>query len=255
MPQQGFEYETNTYNSLKKYGISTGEVAGAAKDKPDLTVISKGETSGVELKNKPTSAGSLVLQYYDNQWHFGPTDNNPEKEFLEEVGKKVKIIDFLNKNWKDPALRYNGKKKYYKPPFKNYAEAYRYDLKKFKDIYIDVPNSTISNYYKKKNTPYLNIGNKGFFIFNGNNDPLSLQKRARTHKLPIIPIFSNQQSATTKVRVRVQYKSGGYQFSFTLQFSKVLPSPYNIGPLKIGSNSSINEEELKNNPILLLFKG
>lgn len=253
MAQEGFEYEKNVYNALSAYGISTGELAGASHDKPDLTVKLGRLSAGVELKNQPTAAGSLVLQYYDGEWHFGPTDDNPEKVFLEGVGKGANVLEYLNKHWKNPSLQYqNGKKIYigYKPA--QYKKAYQSDLKKFGNVYIDVPNSVISKYYAKKDTPYLNVGNKGFFIF-GTKDPLSLKTLARKNGLPAIPVFSNPSSATTKIRVRVQDKSGGYQFSFTLQFSGVSDSPYNLGPLLKGSKSAVDEEELKSNPILRLF--
>jgi hypothetical protein len=253
MAQKGFEYEKNVYNILSEYNISTGSIAGASYDRPDLMVKIGNESAGVELKNQPTAAGSLVLQYYDDEWHFGPTDNNPEKEFLKSVGEDVKIIEYLNKNWKSPSLRYEGKKKYYFG-FPDYRKAYQYDLKKFGNVYVDVPNSIISEYYQKKNSPYLNVGNKGFFIFDSDNDPLNLQKKARDNNLPKIPIFSNTNSANTKIRVRVQDKSGGYQFSFTLQFDKVIKSPYNLGPLRNGSSSNIDENSLKENPIVLLFE-
>jgi len=38
MAQEGFQYEENAYRALQKYGISTGGVAGASHDKPDLTI-------------------------------------------------------------------------------------------------------------------------------------------------------------------------------------------------------------------------
>ena len=67
-----------------------------------------------------------------------------------------------------------------------------------------------------------------------------------------IPDFAAPNSATTKIRMRVQDKSGSYQISFTLQFGMTTAqkSPYNIAPLKPGSKSDINVAELRANPIM-----
>jgi hypothetical protein len=209
--------------------------------------------AGVELKLMPTTAGSLVMQYYDGEWHFGPTDNNPEKEFMKAIGMSVKILNTMNEKWQKPVLQYeNGKKVYVGA--KNQVEGYQIDIAKFGgrgagDIYETVMNSKISGYYNKKNTQYLNVGTHGFFLFN-QIDPLNINDRLRKAKLPPVPDFSSTRSATTKIRVRCQDKSGSYQFSFTLQFSNVMKSPYNIAPLRTGSKSTIDIQRLKKDAII-----
>lgn len=253
MAQKGFEYENNAYKALQKYNISTGGTAGASHDKPDLTIQRGKKTSGVELKNKPTAAGSLVLQYDagTQKWNFGPTDGNPEKEFLKSVGEGVKIIDRLNKEWKNPALRYvDGKKTF--QGFSNYKRAYAYDLTTFGNMYVDVPNKTIADYYNSKSCYYLNVGSHGLFLLNS-SDPLKLNSALKEAKLQAIPNFSSATSATTQIRVRVQDKSGSYQFAFTLQFKGVSKSPYNLAPLRSGSTHLIDTTTLSKNPILRIF--
>ena len=103
--QQGFEYEKNAYKALRTpiihKDISTGEPAGASHDKPDLTIKVDKSTSGVELKNQPTAAGSLVLQFTNGKWNFGPTDGNIEKEFLKNVGTKAGVLKTLNSSPKN----------------------------------------------------------------------------------------------------------------------------------------------------------
>jgi len=253
MAQKGFEYESNAYSALQKYKISTGGTAGASSDKPDLTIQRNGKTAGVELKNKPTSAGSLVLQYdADSQrWNFGPTDGNPEKEFLASVGNGVDILNRLNEEWQSPALRYvNGKKTF--QGYSNYKKAYAYDLAKFGNMYIDVSNKTIADYYNKKDCYYLNVGSNGLFLLN-NSDPLKLNSALKEVRLQSIPNFSRADSAKTQIRVRVQDKSGSYQFSFTLQFKSVSKSPYNLAPLSSGSSYVVDKSALSKNPILRIF--
>lgn len=144
-------------------------------------------------------------------------------------------------------------KKY--PGYENWKDAYDHDIKTFQDQYVTVDNGHIAEYYARKNTQYLNIGTHGFFLFKRHTDPLGLQKAATELKLPKIPVFSDNSSATTKIRVRVQYKGAdsGYQYAFTLQFGGVFSSPYNLGPLSRNSSSAIDAIALKNNLFLKLF--
>jgi hypothetical protein len=254
MAQEGFIYEQNAWKALKPFGITGRPPAGASSDRPDLELKVGSIITGVELKNQPTTAGSLVMQYYDGEWHFGPTGNDDEKEFMKSVGMKVKILDTMNQKWKKPVLQYKGAQKIYVGA-DNPRQAYDLDLAKFGgqgsgDIYVTVPNKTISGYYNTKKTYYLNVGTHGLFLF-GTKDPLDLNKRLHKAKQKPVPDFSTPSSATTQIRVRCQYKGGGsYQFSFTLQFAKVIKSPYNIAPIKMGSSSLIDTTRLKKDAVL-----
>jgi hypothetical protein len=256
--QQGFLYETNAYNALRKpiihKDISDGTPAGASHDKPDLTIKVGRTSSGVELKNQPTAAGSLVLQFHDGKWNFGPTDGNVEKEFLRDLGTKAGVLKILNKNWTNPVLQYdeNGKKIYVGA---KKSDAYRKDLAAFGAFpqtvrYIDVPTKAISDYYNAKETFYLNVGTHGFFMFG--SDPLGISAKLTKLRLPKLPNFAASGSATTKIRIRVQDKSGSYQIAFTLQFGMTSSqkSPYNIAPLKSGSKSEIDVAALTADPIM-----
>jgi len=251
--QEGFLYEQNAWKALKPFDVVGRPPAGAAHDRPDLELKVGKVTTGVELKNSPTTAGSLVMQYYDGEWHFGPTNKDIEKEFMKAVGMKVKILDRMNKEWKKPVLQYKNGAKFYLGADDPRA-AYAIDIAKFGgtggDLYEPVPNKLISGYYNTKKTYYLNVGSHGFFLFN-NSDPLDLNARLKKAKLALIPDFSSPRSAETKVRVRVHYKgAGSYQFSFTLQFGRVMKSPYNIAPIKQGSSSMIDVQKLKRDAIL-----
>ena len=253
MAQEGFIYEQNAWKALKPFGITGRPPAGAAHDRPDLELKVGKITTGVELKNQPTTAGSLVMQYYDGEWHFGPTGGDGEKEFMKAIGMGVKILDTMNEKWKKPVLQYkNGQKIYVGAD--DQKQGYQIDLAKFGgqgagDIYVSVPNKTISGYYNKKKTYYLNVGSHGLFLFN-QHDPLDLNERLKKAKLKPVPDFSSPSSALTQIRVRCQYKSPGYQFSFTLQFGRVIKSPYNLAPIRQGSSSLIDTSKLKRDPII-----
>ena len=114
----------------------------------------------------------------------------------------------------------------------------------------DVPTKAISDYYNTKDTYYLNVGTHGFFLFG--SDPLGLNTKLTKLRLAKIPDFAKAGSATTKIRIRVQDKSGSYQISFTLQFGMTAAqkSPYNIAPLKSGSKSEIDVAALTADPIM-----
>lgn len=252
--QQGFLYEQNAWKALKPFDIVGRPPAGASHDRPDLELKVGRIVTGVELKNQPTTAGSLVMQYFDGEWHFGPTGNDVEKEFMKAVGMKAGILDRMNKEWKKPVLQYKNGAKFYVGA-DSPRQAYDIDIAKFGgsgagDIYETVPNKLISGYYNTKKTYYLNVGTHGLFLFNS-KDPLELNARLKKAKLPPVPDFSTPRSAETKIRVRCQYKgAGSYQFSFTLQFGKVMKSPYNIAPIKLGSSSMIDVAKLKKDAIL-----
>lgn len=262
--QQGFVYESNAYNALQKYKISTGGVAGASHDKPDLSLVTKSTKTpaGCELKISPTAAGSLVMKYYNGKWSFGETKGDPEKEMMVSIGKKYKLLENMNtsgtagKDWrgKVPVLQNDANgKKILALGFKDKKKAYEHDLKMFggqNEVHIDVPAKAICDYYNQKNTDYLNVGTHGFFLMN-KADPLKLNPKLTTK----IPDFAS--SASARIRIRCQYKGGGdYQFVMTLEFSKVSKSPYNLCPIQSPTNVTIALAEYKkpaNMELLLAF--
>lgn len=269
MAQEGFLYEEHAYNALKKYNISTGGVAKASHDKPDLTIQAKVgrsmESTGCELKNSPTAAGSLVLKYVDGKWGFGDTgEDSPEKDFLKNLGMKAGLLEKMTIKYRgsEPMLQNtkDGKKKLKVGNWSILAhkeKAYKQDLKTYggsNELHIDVGAKAVCDYYLKKKCSYINIGTHGFFTLNG-ADHLSLNDKLESAGYPKIPDFG--KNAKCKIRVRVQLKSNSkkdYQFVMTLQFSGVKKSPYNIAPLKDGSKSNIDVKKLKSDPLLSAFK-
>jgi hypothetical protein len=265
MAQEGFIYESKAYAALEAYGISTGGTAGASHDRPDLTIKNAaGKSTGCELKNQPTAAGSLVMKYYAGSWGFGDFGDDPEKAFMYGLATKAKLLTEMNKsgnagrNWrgKVPALQNDARgKKILAPGFTDKKKAYEYDLKQFggpNEVHLEVGGKAVSDYYNSKKTYYINVGSHGFYLLN-NSDPLGLNAKLRSARLEAIPQFNT--SAKCKIRVRCQYKGGGdYQFVMTLQFYGVKASPYNIAPLRPGSNSDIDTAKLKQDPILLAFR-
>jgi hypothetical protein len=240
--QQGFQYEINASNLLKKYGIVPKDFrpAGAGHDQPDLMIMKGNQKAGCELKISAASAGSLVIKYDSkdkiNPWKFGDIKSTEdEKLFIKELAEEVGIFDIIKENWKDkPAKR--DKDDEWKAFFGNMSnrEMYERDKVLFKDIKGSIPASKIEEYYIKKKTYYVNVGTHGFYLM-GSKNPL---------KLKGIPRFGTAANAT--YRARVQYKGGGnYQFTFEMQFS--IPtnskSPFNIAPVD-GKTVNIIEKKL-----------
>ncbi len=249
--QQGFEYEKNAVNYLKRYGLSDGVVAGASHDRPDLMLVVSGKNSGCELKISPTAGGSLVLKYYSKKtphWQFGEVDHDEtEKHFLKELAIKSGALNTVNQKWKvRPFLVEDRDSKQeglmLKFPLR---ERYTSDLKSCPDVRMEIDSKSMSNYYNLKKTYYINVGTHGFYLL-GSSDPLGLNKKLKEKGKLIIPKFEDVAKITARIRCQskgvtkaeAQEKSKGqigaqgYQFTFTLEFS--LPkgsSPYNVAPL------------------------
>ena len=271
--QKGFEYEKNTYTSLKKYGISTGAPpAGAAQDRPDLEIRRGSSKTGCELKLAPTAAGSLVMKYMNDNWSFGETDGDPEKELLKFIGGKYHLLQNHMNNkgtrWgkntpnlqNDPSnpknkIAANKKFSQYSVPQKQ--AFYESDIRKYggqNEIKLEVPASYISDYYIAKGCSYLNVGTHGFYTLN-NRDDLDLNTQLLKAKKSTIPDFSKSVVAEIRVRCQAKRKSQGeYQFAITLQFKRVKVSPYNLAPTMSKDNVGINKKILDGKDNMPLIK-
>lgn len=242
--QQGFQYEKNASDLLKKYKIVPERFvpAGAGHDQPDLKIMKPGTstTSGCELKISAASAGSLVLKYDSsdkkNPWKFGDIKSTEdEKLFIRDLAYEVGVFDIIKTTWKNvPAKR--NKDAEWKAFFGNMTsqQMYERDKKLFQDIKGAIPATKIEEYYAKKDTYYVNVGTHGFYLM-GRTNPL---------KLKDVPRFGTAANAT--YRARVQYKgSGNYQFTFEMQFSipAASKSPFNIAPVD-GKTVTIIEKNL-----------
>ena len=104
--QQGFVYEENAINFLKKFDLSDGKFAGASHDRPDIMLTVRGDKSGCELKISPTAGGSLVIKAYANStphWRFGEIEHDEtEKRFLADLAKSSGVLAEINRKWSIP---------------------------------------------------------------------------------------------------------------------------------------------------------
>lgn len=234
--QQGFQYEKNAAKLLKEYNLvpENFNPAGSGHDRPDLLLQYRGNKAGCELKITAASAGSLVLKYDESNtrepWGFGTIrPDEDEKIFLSFVAEESGFLEDVKKLWAPNGIP----QKFMNPPtIKDKRKQYETDLQNFPDIKKEIDASFVEQYYEKKDTNYVNVGTHGFFLF-GNKNPLELQN---------VPRFNS--AAKVIYRGRVQYKgSGNYQFTFELQFSMKMKSPYNIAPVN-GESVNIIKSKL-----------
>ena len=238
-PQQGFVYEKNAADTLKKFNVVPNNFtpAGAGSDIPDLMIQKNGVKAGCELKITAASAGSLVMKYANGKWSVGKeNETNDEKLFVADVAKEFGILDTIAKNWENEPYKFTDDPKL-KDEIKDLSKRERYTAERlrFPEFRGEIPATKIEDYYAKKKTHYINVGTHGFYLL-GSKNPL---------KLKGIPRFGS--SAKASYRARVQAKGGGnYQFTFEMSFSipAAKKSDFNIAPITAKNNVKINTDKL-----------
>ena len=238
-PHNGFHYEFNTYKLLRDIGIAFSTPSRNQSDTPDIKIKTIPDktgqnVAGCELKMNPTTAGSLVLKYSQG-WYYGFCDD-PRKNLLMAMGETKNLLHEMNSGlWNGlvPHLQYNesGKKTFVNCATK--MEGYTLDMIKFggkNEIHFEIETKLISEYYQHLGCSYFNIGTHGIYLVNG-LDPLGLNDKIDGLKIP-----NFEDCAKAKLRVRCQYKNkGDYQFCLSMEFNKLVASPYNLSPIKRGS--------------------
>ena len=267
MAQEGFLYEANVANALKKvkFGLVKKNYipAGASSDRPDLDLTINGVDYGCELKKDLADAGSLVIKYNNskNDVRIGDTGGSKEKEFMKSLGEKNGVLTAIKRKWLQGQKRLwiaedrdaKWLQRWEKAGRPNVEERYKQDLENSKDILFDLPDTSIEKYYNLKDTYYINVGTHGFFLLGG-KDPAKMQCTA-----PKVPLWSRSHKCV--LRIRIQSKgvskallleernkkptgSQGYQITMSMTFKAVKKSPYNIGPVIKGS-AVVMEHQIK----------
>jgi len=247
--QKGFEYEKNASDFLKSKSLvdKNFRPAGAGHSQADLEVTHNKEVIDVELKITAASGGSLVLKYFKDRpngkkWDFDTIPStDKEKQFLADLARQVGALDKINKLWTNKPMKTNPQESNGIPKNKWYD----IDKTNFDEINENIDAQYMADYYEKKNTYYVNVGDRGFYIF-GKKDPKRLNQKLLKVGMSKIPSFADK--ASLKYRARVQSKGGGnYQYTFELSFSisTANKSPYNIAPID-GKSVNILENNFVN---------
>lgn len=246
--QQGFKYEVNASDTLKKLNFVPKNFtpAGAGHDQPDLMIKYGPKEAGCELKITDASAGSLVIKFLSidpkrPKWGFDTDvvqmeEKDPEKAFIKDVAYSVDLFKIINKEWNAAPNKVDKSVQgasWYRNKIagKTKEQLYKEDLALFKELNGSIPSTNIEEYYNEKDTYYVNVGTHGFYMM-GSKNPL---------KFKGVPTFSSCASA--KWRARVQYKgSGNYQFTFEMSFKMTKKSPFNIAPITKSSVAILKDK-------------
>lgn len=225
--KKGFIYEQNVARYLANKGLARRGNAGSKSDRPDIILKQRGLTAGCELKIHGKSAGSLRLHYDNKVWHFAEDPEHAlEKEVLRNLSSKYGILDIINRRWKAPAKWDTSRK------MTSY-ERMEIDKGQFPEINVPVGAWELGHYYNAKDTWYLNIGSAGFYLLS-KRDPLYINKKLKTRKDELVPLFADNGSATCNCRLQIKDTSRG-NYGFILALRVRVPvlgrSPYNIGAL------------------------
>lgn len=259
MRPEGYLYEDNTTRFLKKKKMmeSTFMPAGANYSRPDIEIYCNGKNYGVELKKRVTTAGQVALKYSNATNTFNYSQNLPtdEKLYLINLAEQSNILNLIRNKWRKPLWAsedrdYKWKKRWEDAGQPDLEERHRQDIENCPEFYVDVPSTSISGYYKAKDTHYLQLGTHGFYLL-GRNDPAGLN----VGQNPSIPLWEN--SHTCRIRVRIKTNdiksamqreknrkdptiSPGYTPSIELTMKGIQKSFYNIAP--VTANSAVISE-------------
>jgi hypothetical protein len=233
---KGQIYERNLFNELKENDCVPQHVSKVEQIKgQDITVFNRHGESGIEIKLNLSSAfgsGTLKFNYSDTRkpWYLLEEDFDDEngettsKKIMEEISKKYKLVEKVNKNWYVDNGNYMPLylEESNKKPIKNITsiprrERGKRDFEVLHEFRVNCSKDDIANYYASKGSHYIQIGEKGLYWL-GKSDPLNISK-----------LISNFNPTKTFIRVRVQDKgSGKYNFSYGLYCKNLQKSSFDL---------------------------
>jgi len=196
--QKGFLYEGRVFNRLKsKNLVPRGtKPAGADASRPDAIFLYNGTSHNLEVKlDLATDYGQGTLEY-KNGWVLGGA-NTPAAEEMRNILNSVGTVQFANTSW-----GYQGAPNKGTVENKDITEEMvREDYRRFKDKFLNIPLSSLFNYYAAKGTYYIQIGGYGMYYLAAN--PANLP----------VPRFNGA------MKLRIRLKRGGstpiYNYRFT----------------------------------------
>lgn len=250
MRPEGYLYEDNTVRFLKKKKLADPNFkpAGADYSRPDIEFVCNGQSYGVELKKRITTAGQVALNYSNakNTFEFSKNNITDEKLYLIDLANRANVLNLIRTKWRKPLWAcmdrdYKWKKRWEDAGKPDLQERHKQDIQNAPEFYVDVPSTAISGYYKTKNTHYFQLGTHGFYLL-GRDDPAGLNINAN----PSIPLWENSHICRIRVRIKTNDLPGsiqreknrndptmspGYTPSIELTMSRITKSVYNISPV------------------------
>lgn len=217
---------------LKTYGLEDRNFlpAGANRSTPDALLAYRGSEYKIEVKlnlRVDFGQGSLAYDTDERVWKLSGLETEEAKSmrsFMSGIG----VEEIVNREW-----GYKGIPKRVEIPLNELTPAdVAEDYKRFTNLYVEVPWTSVNDYYSSKGTHYIQVGKYGFYSMNG--DPASLG----------VPEFKPD----LKLRVRIKRSKSkpiySYRFTTALRAVSLEQSSYDLEnhaylqTLSIGSRTS-----------------
>jgi hypothetical protein len=180
----GRRYELFILQRLRSFrvhdrNLGVRENTAGAGHGNDIGVIYQEQNVGIEVKNKGGfEGGGSKLEHNKDRWET--------ESFLKPV------IDIVNP--------YDGRIPSCLAGTDRSLATWNKEKKEFPDMYVDMPNTSISDYYRAKGSQYIQIEGKG--LYHTGEDPMNLG----------VPLFS----VSTRLRIRLtKHKKKGVPTDMT----------------------------------------
>lgn len=269
MRPEGYLYEDNTVRFLKKKKLADANYrpAGADYSRPDIEFLCNGKSYGAELKKRITTAGQVALNYKNATNTFDFSQNNPtdEKLYLIDLAIRSNVLNLIRSKWRKPIWAcmdrdYKWKKRWEDAGKPNLEERHRQDIENAPEFYIPVASTSISGYYKAKDTHYFQLGTHGFYLL-GRDDPAGLN----IGQNPPIPLWENNHECRIRVRIKTNDIKGamlreqqrndptiapGYTPSIELTMRRITKSFYNIAPVTVNTATILESQAVFPNKMI-----
>lgn len=225
---KGFEYEDKILSILKERKIiDSNTISAKGSDKADILILLNDKKINIELKNKSTSAdyGQKELKWNKkNSWHWSLGKKGIKDSTVKQYEAMNIIDNYIDKNFipKKYSKIISNEDKIKSIYEKVTIEDYLYDKDQIERKNISIPLDTLFQYYKDKNTFYIQIENSGFYHLSED----------------IFMLGTNQFDGEIKLRLRAKYRQSKkkmitepwtYGFLGKIQLvKKPSKSPYDI---------------------------
>ena len=181
---RGTIYEARLCNLMKRALVvqSTFNPAGSDQTAPDIVFqTSKNANEKLEVKlNMATDFGQGPLIFKGGAWQLGRVQSAEMRRILTNAG----ALGLATREWGTTTPWRDTPGVGGKNGTLTAAQA-REDYDNHPDRYVDVPTSTVFNYYADKDTHYLQIGGSGLYYMKENPSEMNVPQFNGTLKLRI----------------------------------------------------------------------
>ncbi len=216
---KGTIYEARLCDKMKAALVVQPTFNPAGSDQTATDIVFQTSTNAnekLEVKlNMKTDFGQGPLIFKDGAWQLG----NVQSEEMRRILTMADAVGIATREWGTTTPWRDTPGVGGKNGTLTAAQA-RDDYDKHPDRYVDVPTSTVFNYYADKDTYYLQIGGKGLYYMKENPSQMNVPQFDGTFKLRI----RTKKTDREKNSNGIEYN---YRFSTAL-IKKTDPTPSRI---------------------------